>query len=55
MFPISLKQTMNGEMGPNEIRMEHFNTTASSLGRFSTVKTTNNKKKNPQVNYMIEH
>lgn len=53
MFPISLKQTMNGEMGPNEIRMGHFNTTVSFLGMFSTVKTTNKKK--PQVNYMIEH
>lgn len=54
MFPISLKQTMNGEMRPNKIRMDHFNTTVSFLGRFSTVKTTNKKKK-PQVNYMIEH
>lgn len=43
MFPVSLKQVIEGQMGPNK-RMEHFNTTVSSLRRFSTVKTTT---KNP--------
>lgn len=42
MFPVSLKQVMEGQMGPNK-RMEHFNTTVSSLRKFSTVKTTKKK------------
>lgn len=53
MFPISLKQTMKGQIGPNKIRMEHFNTTVSSLGRFFTVKTTTKKKTHRYIRYII--
>lgn len=42
---------MKGQIGPNKIKVEHFNSTISSLVRSSTMKIT---KGSAQINNMIE-